>query len=188
MPSQRKQEALPGSPFNPPGPQPQGETQTHRLAVGGWCGGVGGRRNTRASAPVFPPPPAQAAAFSQERAGYGGKKTGDERKSTCEGGRRTNEGSVVRENRRGGGKGSNKHTEESCFVLPLIGSQNPVGGVRVRTCVSVSAVDVCTLTPVGLPSLSADGKMLYRTRAGARGRGAAPANQATGPSLEVADT
>lgn len=33
VPSWRKAKALLGSPFKAPGPQPQGETQTHRLAV-----------------------------------------------------------------------------------------------------------------------------------------------------------
>ncbi len=54
VPSWRKGKALLGSPFKPPGPRPQGETQTHRLAVGGE-----GERDSEGlfnSLPVVPSP------------------------------------------------------------------------------------------------------------------------------------
>lgn len=68
MPSWSKGKALLGSSFKPLGPQPRGETQTHRLAIrkGGW--GVGGGGGLTLSLYILfwpPPPPSQGTAFSQ---------------------------------------------------------------------------------------------------------------------------
>lgn len=55
VPSWRKGKALLGSPFKPPGPRPQGETQTHRLAVG-WRGRETVREGWTSSPPILPSP------------------------------------------------------------------------------------------------------------------------------------
>lgn len=54
MPSRKKGEALSGSPSKLPGPRPQGETQTHRLAIR-TEGRRGGGGQTK-SFPLHPPP------------------------------------------------------------------------------------------------------------------------------------